>query len=636
MRLPQRSLFALLLAVGVATCSEFHPRPLEPSPGTGQLSFTPRFSPEAAAVYAQRAQFAAVNFDHVRIGLVRPPSETVKDTTIAFGPTSPPLTLELTVGVDSAGETFNISLDYLSAGVVMFHGQATVPSHPLGQVPPRQPEIVLQYVGPGATVTRLVVAPKTANVIAPGGTTFTATAFDANNAVVPGVPLVWTTSDASVAAVNVTTGAVTTSNKRGTATVTATTPTNVSDNGTVTVSLPPIGISLVSGGGQIGKVGAALAQLAVVRVTAADGGGVAGVTVNFAAPTGARVGSTSVTTDAQGQASTTLTLGGLLGAQSFSASAAGFSVSIPATALVGDVASIVAVSGSDLLGTVRRALASPFVVRVTDSFGNPVSGVTIAWTRIAGTGTLAAPTSTTDANGQASMLYTLGAIPGVETITASVAGVTTPATFTATALAAVAAAIAIVSGNDQVGQVGQVLAPLIVKVTDADGFPVPGVPVSWSATNGTIPQSTTTDAQGQASAPLSLGSVVGPATAIASIPTGTTTKSVTFSLTALVGNAASIVAVSGSGLQGIVLRVLASPFVVRVTDSFGNPVPGATVAWSRIAGTGTLAAPTSTTGANGQASMLYTLGALPGLETIRASVAGVTTTATFTVTALLP
>jgi hypothetical protein len=32
------------------------------------------------------------------------------------------------------------------------------------------------------------------------------------------------------------------------------------------------------------------------------------------------------------------------------------------------------------------------------------------------------------------MSYTLGAIPGLETITASVGGVTTPATFRATAL----------------------------------------------------------------------------------------------------------------------------------------------------------------------------------------------------------
>src|SRR5262245_33898373 len=405
MRLPQRSLFALLLAVGVATCSEFHPRSLEPSPGTGQLSFAPRFSPEAAAVYARRAQFAAVNFDHVRIVLVRPPEETVKDTTIEFSPTSAPKTLELTVEVRSAGETFNVSVDYLNTGIAMFHGAAPLPSHPAGQGPTQQPEIVLQYVGPGATATRVVVAPKTANVVAPAGTTFTATAFDANNAVVPDAPIVWTTSDASIAAVNENTGAVTTSNKRGTVTVTAATLTNASDNATVTVSLPPTSLALVSGGGQTGKAGTALSQPAVVRVLAADGLGVAGVTVNFAAPVGGSVGATSVPTDAQGQASTTMTLGGTPGPQSFAAAAAGFSVSIPATATAGDAAAIAVVSGNGQQDTVRRALAAPFVVRVTDSFGNPVSGATVSWTRTAGSGTLGAATSTTNANGQASMSY---------------------------------------------------------------------------------------------------------------------------------------------------------------------------------------------------------------------------------------
>jgi len=634
MRLPQRSLFALLLAVGVATCSEFHPSPLEPSPGKGQLSFTPRFSPEAAAVYAQRAQFAAVNFDHVRIVLVRPPSETVKDTTIAFGPTSPPLTLELTVEIRGAGEKFNVSIDYLSTGVAMFHGQAAIPSHAPGTVPPQQPEIILHYVGPGADVTRLVISPKTPNVIAPAGVNFTAAAFDANNAPVLNAPLVWTTSDATVAAVNANTGVVTTTSKRGTATITASTPTNVHDDATLTVSLPPTGMTLVSGGGQTGKVGAALSQPAVVRVIAADGLGVAGVTVNFAAPTGGSVGASSVTTDAQGQASTTMTLGGALGPQSFAAVAVGFSVSIPATATAGDAGSIVAVSGSGQQDTVRRALGAPFVVRVTDSFGNALSGVTVSWTRTAGTGTLASATSSTNANGQASMTYTLGATPGQETISASVTGVATPATFTATAVAAGPAVIAIVSGNNQTGQVGQALpAPLIVKVTDAGGFPAAGVSVSWSATNGTIPQSTTTDAQGQTSASLTLGSAVGPATAVASIPTGTT-RSATFSATATSGGAGTIVAVSGGGQQDTVRAPLAAPFVVRVNDSFGNAVSGVTVSWTRTVGTGTPATATATTNASGQASLSYTLGATAGQETVRASAAGVATSVTFTATAI--
>ena len=54
---------------------------------------------------------------------------------------------------------------------------------------------------------------------------------------------------------------------------------------------PPAGIVLVSGGGQTGRVGALLGQPGVVRVTASDGVGVSGVAVNFAAPTGGKVGS---------------------------------------------------------------------------------------------------------------------------------------------------------------------------------------------------------------------------------------------------------------------------------------------------------------------------------------------------------
>ena len=61
--------------------------------------------------------------------------------------------------------------------------------------------------------------------------------------------------------------------------------------------------------------------------------GVAGVTVNFAPPAGGRVGSASVTTNQAGQAASSLTLGGALGAQSFAAVALGFSVAIPATAI---------------------------------------------------------------------------------------------------------------------------------------------------------------------------------------------------------------------------------------------------------------------------------------------------------------
>src|SRR5262245_37708314 len=110
MRAPLRSFATLLLAVGVATCSDTPPAPVKAPPGgagKGRFALTTRFSPQAAAIYAQRATFAAVNFDHVRIRIIRPPNEVVIDTVIVFDPTSPPKTLDLTVDVKSVGEVFD-------------------------------------------------------------------------------------------------------------------------------------------------------------------------------------------------------------------------------------------------------------------------------------------------------------------------------------------------------------------------------------------------------------------------------------------------------------------------------------------------------------------------------------------------
>src|SRR4051812_31449053 len=99
MRFPVRSCVAFALVAAAATCTE------APSLGPtaaraaakARLSANPVFSPAAAAVFSQRSQFAGIGFDHVRIIVVRPPSEVVKDTTIVFNPDSPPVTLDFNV-----------------------------------------------------------------------------------------------------------------------------------------------------------------------------------------------------------------------------------------------------------------------------------------------------------------------------------------------------------------------------------------------------------------------------------------------------------------------------------------------------------------------------------------------------------
>src|SRR5262249_8968865 len=67
-----------------------------------------------------------------------------------------------------------------------------------------------------------------------------------------------------------------------------------------------------------------------------------------------------------------------------------------------------------------------------------------------------------------------------------------------------AGAVSVVSGNGQVGLVGQTLAvPLVVKVASSSGVAVPGTTVSFAVTTGAAtvsPTSTTTDSAGQAKA----------------------------------------------------------------------------------------------------------------------------------------
>ena len=72
--------------------------------------------------------------------------------------------------------------------------------------------------------------------------------------------------------------------------------------------------------------------------------------------------------------------------------------------------------------------------------------------------------------------------------------------------------------------------------------------------------------------------------------------------------------VSGSGQSTAVAPAFASPLVVVVNDSYGNPVPGASVTFAAPA-SGASAALTSspaTTAANGQASVTATANAFAG------------------------
>ena len=129
---------------------------------------------------------------------------------------------------------------------------------------------------------------------------------------------------------------------------------------------------------------------------------------------------------------------------------------------------MVRVSGDNQTGFVSTHLAEPLVAKLVDRSGNPIPGRTIYFIISkfsAATDGYASPASdTTDANGEVRTYFTLGSVIGGYSVIAAVdaAGLSTRTTFNATATDP-AIRIAIASGNNQTGTVGQALAnPFVV------------------------------------------------------------------------------------------------------------------------------------------------------------------------------
>ena len=201
----------------------------------------------------------------------------------------------------------------------------------------------------------------------------------------------------------------------------------------------PSAIAVVSGTGQSGEAGSALAQPLVIQVTSSSGAGVEGAAVTFTP--GASSGSVSAgqaTTDGDGRASINWTVGTGVGANIDTVYARVSGVTAPAvftaTVNAAGAASIEQVSGNGQNGFPAQPLTQPLVVLVRDRYGNPKSQVGVTWVVTSGGGTISPGTSTTGSDGQASASWTIGSI-GANAATADAAGLTgSPIAFNATAL----------------------------------------------------------------------------------------------------------------------------------------------------------------------------------------------------------
>jgi alpha-tubulin suppressor-like RCC1 family protein len=144
------------------------------------------------------------------------------------------------------------------------------------------------------------------------------------------------------------------------------------------------------------------------------------------------------------------------------------------------------------------------------------------------------------------------------------------------------AAVVIVSGNEQLGTVVTALPqPLVVRVVDADGQPLPGVSVTWAAgaeSGAVSPATTMTDASGVARADWTLGTkakVVSASATVAGLAPAT------FSAQAAPGPAAALTVTPDSLWltgPGDTIRLRA-----RAVDAYQNVIANPAVQWESSA-----------------------------------------------------
>ena len=287
-------------------------------------------------------------------------------------------------------------------------------------------------------------------------------------------------------------------------------------------------------------------------------------------------------------------------------------------------AQIAVVSGSGQYDTVATTLPLALTVKVTDSSGTPVPGVTVGFQAVDGSGTVVPFIANTDADGLAGAMWTLGTTPGPQEAHASVVGIEETAVFSAISVAAAPSTIEVVNGDEQRAVAGTRLPiPLSVRVEDAYGNPLSSVRVTFTVISGggVLEPNGLTDANGIASSWLTLGSSSG--LQIVQASAEGVISPVTFTATALGGPPASMIAVSGDQQTAPAGRSLAAPLVVRVMDGNGNPVSGVPVSFAVTAGGGAVDSRAVVTDSTGVASTWLTLGPNIGVNTVSASVTGI-------------
>jgi YVTN family beta-propeller protein len=553
-QLLRRSLIVAGLAMTLAQCRDAF------EPGTAARL-------HVAPILPSRAELAdfGLTIDAVRFIAVRPPSDTLADTTVAVPPGATEVALDLRVPVLRNPDTVRVSVLALSGAMPLFSGTQLVPI----PTPLPPPEITVDtYLGPA--VDSLVVLPNAPFIRFNDSLRFQVLGFN-GGAPVSQFYVAWSTSDSGVARIDAR-GTMRAPATRSTVWVRARTPSGTADS--VLATFTPAATQLVSiaGTGQTDTVGNALAIPFEVEARAADGLGVGGVAVRFRSLSGGAPADTAVVSDAAGRAGVIAVLGPTAGAQTFEASLSAFpgvaAVTFDVTAVAGAISaatSRITVSA----GTVLSGSEVVLTLQGKDAAGNDVTtgGAAVVFTASGGTSTGTIGATTDDGDGTYSATFTGVTVGTATTIGALIddVAVTSTPLPSITVVVGVIDSVAVTPPSATLDALSAA-QPFAAQAFDINGNPVSSAAFTWATSNGLV---ASVDSAGLATA-LANGTVTISATA----------DGVTGAASLTIAQAVASVTVSP---QSATLHSLndTEQFTAHAVDRLGNSLaPQPTFTWS--------------------------------------------------------
>lgn len=273
------------------------------------------------------------------------------------------------------------------------------------------------------------------------------------------------------------------------------------------------------------------------------------------------------------------------------------------------------VEGSGQHAATGKPLVSSIVVEAQSRGGLAVPGVEVLLS--ADGGTTESERVRTDGRGRARAAWTLGAQPGRQTLRARVAGIDSAVTVIAEADPVAGMTRVELTDSTPTGMAGSALnPPVILRITDPAGVPLPDVPVSWSVIDGgsVIPIAPRTDSLGQVIGRWTLGGHTGRQRIKVQVGDARSMPAFTVTANATAGRPTQLIVASGGDQRATVGRIAAQPLVLVVRDSLGNPVPKVAFEATATAGTVSDSAPVSDKA--GRISLHWTAGEKPGVGAI--------------------